>query len=85
MKPVLVLNSRSTSTLLVSPQLDSLYFTSKLELDDTPVPLIIPDDDLVWWILWIFSSSDKREIIAAKKHLHNANSAVFKLYIRELM
>lgn len=69
--------------ILVSPQLDSLYFAPELEFDDTSVPLVIPDNDLIWRILWIFSSSDKREIIATKKHLHDANSAVFKLYMME--
>lgn len=64
---------------LVPSQPNRLDFTPKLKLDHALIPFVIPDNNLVRRVLWVFASTHKGQIVAAEQHLDYTDPSIFKL------
>ncbi len=62
----------------IAPQSHGLDVGSKLKLNDASALDVVPNHDFGGGKLGIAATTDQRNIIAPKQHLHNSNTAVCK-------
>jgi hypothetical protein len=66
--------------ILVTSQSNSTNFTTKLQLGNALVLIVVPDHDFVRWVLGITATTDKRQNITPPQHFDDTDTGTIKLY-----